>query len=66
MLDWKRTGKITLRCEPYLIIKYSGHYEALYGPQCEREILGAYPVATEAQRACEAHAAMGEKSVESS
>ena len=40
MLDWHRTGKITLRCEPYLIIRFSTGYTALHGPQCSREILG--------------------------
>mgnify|MGYP003480286730 FL=1 len=40
-LVWQRTGLITLRCEPYLVIKYPGpRYTALHGPQCSREILG--------------------------
>ena len=41
MLEWTRTGKITLRAGDYLIIRYPGpRYTALHGPQCAREILG--------------------------
>jgi hypothetical protein len=56
-LDWKRIGLITLRCEPYLIIKYPGpRYTALYGPQCSREILGqGLESADRAKDVCEAH-----------
>jgi hypothetical protein len=54
-LQWKRTGKITLRCEPYLIMRFSTGYTALYGPQCERVTIGIYPTAAEAQNACAEH-----------
>lgn len=39
MLDWKRTGKITMRCEPYLIIRYPTGYTALVGLPGERSIV---------------------------
>ena len=56
MLDWHRTGKITLRCEPYLIIRFSTGYTALHGPQCAREILGQGLESADAAKAiCEAH-----------
>jgi hypothetical protein len=59
---WKRTGKITLRSEPYLIMRFSTGYTALYGPQCERVTIGIYPDAEAAKTACEAHSlAIGEK-----
>jgi hypothetical protein len=40
MLDWHRTGKITMRADDYLIIRFQTGYTALHGPQCDREILG--------------------------
>jgi hypothetical protein len=56
MLDWNRTGKITLRCEPYLIIRFQTGYTALHGPQCAREILGqGLETADAAKAICEAH-----------
>ncbi len=54
--DWKRTGPITLRCEPYVVIKFSRDYLALYGRPAERESLGEFATADEAKAACEAHA----------
>ena len=55
-LEWKRTGKITMRCEPYLIIRFSTGYTALHGPQCSREILGqGLETADAAKAICEAH-----------
>ena len=54
-LTWKRTGKITLRAEPYLIMRFSTGYHALYGPQCARVTLGIYPTVESAKAACEAH-----------
>ena len=56
-LVWQRTGLITLRCEPYLVIKYPGpRYTALHGPQCSREILGqGLETADAAKAICEAH-----------
>ena len=39
-LSWKRTGKITMRTDDYLIIRFQTGYTALHGPQCAREILG--------------------------
>ena len=56
MIAFKRTGKITLRCEPYLIIRFSTGYTALHGPQCAREILGqGLETADAAKAICEAH-----------
>ena len=57
MLEWTRTGKITLRAGDYLIVRYPGHrYTALYGPQCAREILGQGLESADAAKAiCEAH-----------
>ena len=57
MLEWKRTGRITLRAEPYLIMRLPGNppYLALYGPQCARSTIGRYDTATEAQKACQEH-----------
>ena len=63
-LEWKRTGKSTLRAEPYLIMKLITKYVALYGPQTARITLGEYPysqdtmeAAREAAKAeCERHA----------
>lgn len=62
-LTWRRTGKITLRSEPYLIIRYPTHYLALYGPQTARETIGRYDTADDAKAACQAHsdAITGEK-----
>lgn len=56
-LDWQRTGLITLRAEPYLIIRYPGpRYTALHGPQCLREILGqGLETADAAKAICEDH-----------
>jgi hypothetical protein len=56
-LTWRRTGKITLRAEPYLIMRLPGNppYLALYGPQCARITIGRYDTATEAQKACQGH-----------
>lgn len=62
-LQWKRTGKSTLRCEPYLIMRLITRYIALYGPQTARQTLGEYPYTPEtmeaareaAKAACEAH-----------
>lgn len=58
MLQWKRTGKITLRAEPYLIMRLPGNppYLALYGPQTARITIGRYDIATDAQKACQSHA----------
>ena len=51
-----RTGKITMRCEPYLIIRYPrSRYMALHGPQTERVTIGVYPDAEAAKTACEEH-----------
>ena len=57
-LSWKRTGKITLRAEPYLIMRLPGNppYLALYGPQTARITIGRYDIATDAQKACQSHA----------
>ena len=61
-IDWKRTGKITMRSGDYLIIRYPTHYLALHGPQTARATIGRYATAEEAKAACEAHsAAMAEK-----
>lgn len=63
-MDWKRTGSITLRSDPYLIIKLIAdqQYLALYGPQLARTDLGRHSTAEDAKAACEAHsAAIGEK-----
>lgn len=54
-LPFKRTGKITLRAEPYLIMRFSTGYHALYGPQTARVTLGIYPTAEAAKACCEAH-----------
>ena len=54
-LTWKRTGKITLRAEPYLIMRFSTGYHALHGPQCARTTLGIYPTVEAAKTVCEAH-----------
>ena len=55
-IEWKRTGKITMRSEPYLIIRFSTGYTALHGPQCAREILGqGLETADAAKAVCEAH-----------
>lgn len=57
-LSWKRTGKITMRAEPYLIMRLPGNppYLALYGPQCARITIGRYDTSAEAQTACQGHA----------
>ena len=54
-LDWRRTGRITLRASDYLIIRFPTGYTALVGLPGERSIVGHYPDAEAAQRACEAH-----------
>lgn len=54
-MNWQRTGLITLRSGDFLIIRFPTHYAALYGPQCDRLTLGAYPDAEAAKTACEAH-----------
>ena len=56
-LDWHRTGLITLRAEPYLVIRYPGpRYTALYGPQCSRVILGqGLETADAAKAICDQH-----------
>ncbi len=54
-LPWKRTGKITLRAEPYLIMRFSTGYHALYGDKCARVTLGIYETVEAAKTACEAH-----------
>lgn len=58
ILTWKRTGRITLRSEPYLIMRLPGNppYLALYGPQTARITIGRYDTAAEAQKACQDHA----------
>lgn len=58
LLQWKRTGPITLRSEPYLILRLIAEprYLALYGPQTARITIGRYDIATDAQRACQSHA----------
>lgn len=58
MLTFKRTGKITLRAEPYLIMRLPGNppYLALYGPQTARITIGRYHTASDAQQACQDHA----------
>lgn len=61
-LQWKRTGKITMRTDPageYLIMRLPGNppYLALYGHQCARITIGRYDTAAEAQSACQTHAA---------
>lgn len=56
MLEWKRTGKITMRADDYLIIRFPTGYTALHGPQCAREILGqGLESADRAKDICEAH-----------
>ena len=55
-LIWRRTGKITMRSEPYLVIRYpNSRYIALYGPQTARETIGWYQTADDAKNACQAH-----------
>ena len=66
-LTWKRTGKITMRSEPYLVMKLIADpkYLALYGPQTARITIGRYLTADDAKAACEAHRlAIGEKNPE--
>jgi hypothetical protein len=56
MLEWTRTGKITMRADDYLIIRFQTGYTALHGPQCAREILGqGLETAAAAKALCEAH-----------
>jgi hypothetical protein len=40
MLDWHRTGKITMRADHYLIIRFQTGYTALHGPQCSGRYSG--------------------------
>ena len=62
-LQWKRTGLICLRSEPYLIERLITRYVALYGQPCARQTLGEYPYTPDtmvaareaAKAACEAH-----------
>jgi len=55
-LAWKRTGKITMRADDYLIIRFSTGYTALHGPQCAREILGQGIETSDAAKAiCDQH-----------
>ncbi len=54
-LQWKRTGLICLRAEPYLIIKWHGTYEALVGLHGDRVSLGYFPDAEAAKTACAEH-----------
>jgi hypothetical protein len=55
-LAWIRTGKITLRAEPYLIIRFSTGYTALYGPQTQRVTLGHGLESADAAKAlCDQH-----------
>ena len=56
-LKFTRTGKITLRAEPYLIMRLPGNppYLALYGHQTARRTIGRYDTAAEAQQACQNH-----------
>lgn len=56
-LTWKRTGSITMRAEPYLIMRLPGNppYLALFGPQTARSTIGRYDTATDAQKACQEH-----------
>lgn len=65
-LEWKRTGKLCLRAEPYLIMRLITKYIALHGPQTARETIGEYPYTANtrleavaaAQAACEEHRAL--------
>lgn len=64
MMDWKRTGAITLRSGDYLIIRLimDPQYLAMHGPQLARTDLGRHSTAEDAKAACEAHsAAIGKK-----
>lgn len=56
-MEWKRTGPISLRCEPYLIIRLIADppYLALYGPALARTDLGRHMSAEDAKACCEAH-----------
>jgi hypothetical protein len=54
-LKFVRTGKITMRAEPYLIMRFSTGYHALHGPQCARVTIGIYDTVEAAKTACEAH-----------
>ena len=55
-LAFKRTGRITLRSDPYLIIRFQTGYTALHGPQCDREILGQGLESADAAKAlCDQH-----------
>jgi len=60
-LEFTRTGKITMRCELYLIIRYPDQggqrrYTALYGPQSDRVTLAqGLPTLDAAKAACEQH-----------
>ena len=63
-MEWKRTGKITMRSGDYLIMRLILHpqYLAMHGPQLARQTIGRYHTGDEAIAACEAHSAtIGEK-----
>ena len=55
-LAFKRTGRITLRCDPFLIIRFPTGYTALVGLPGERSVIGHYQTSQEAQDACNSHA----------
>ena len=57
MMEWKRTGKITMRSGDYLIMRLilNPQYMAMHGPQCARQTIGRYHTAEDAIAACEAH-----------
>jgi len=57
-LTWKRTGKITLRAEPYLIIRYPGSRYASFVRDAKGELSPlAYglPSAEAAKAVCDEH-----------
>ena len=59
-MDWKRTGEITLRAEPYLIIRYPGSRYASFVRDAKGELSPlAYglPSAEAAKAVCETHMA---------
>lgn len=63
-MEWKRTGPITLRSDPYLIIKLIAdpQYLALYGPALARTDIGRHSTADDAKACCEAHKAIADVS----
>ena len=58
MIDFKRTGTITMRSADnlYLIIRYPTCYKALHGSIGTRSVLGDYRTSEEAISACNDHA----------